>query len=218
MCGGDVRVRDRVRVGGAVTPFGALSPAGSGRRRYVCCVSPPWRHPFEAALQQNAPRTEVQVATVTPEGMPAVRTVLLRGLGIEGDPYFFTDARSRKADHLRENPRLALMAWFANSREQFRLSGPATLHGRLAEGEWAELRQRTWSALSPNARQRYLGAPPGQTLVTLEERPVPPFPPQEFLIVSLEVTDADWLVDRRPATRVGYRKLGAGWVEQALTP
>lgn len=181
-------------------------------------MSSPWRQPFEAALQRNAPQGEVQVATVTPEGMPAVRTVLLRGLSVEGEPYFFTDARSRKADHLRDNSRLALVAFFAKTREQFRLSGRATLHGRHAEGAWAELRQRAWSSLPPHEQQFFLGPPPGQRLINPEARPVPPFPPQEFLIVSLEVNDADWLVEGSPATRVGYRKLGGGWVEQALTP
>jgi len=181
-------------------------------------VSSPWRQPFEAALQRNAPQAELQAATVTPEGSPAVRTVLLRGLSVEGDPYFFTDARSRKADHLRENPRLALLAWFPKSGEQFRLSGRVTLHGRHAEGAWAEQRARAWTELPPHEQQFFLGPPPGQTMIKLEERPVPPFPPQEFLIVALEVTEADWLVEGRPATRVGYRKLGAGWVEQQLTP
>jgi hypothetical protein len=181
-------------------------------------VSSPWRQPFEAALQRNAPQTQLQAATVTPEGSPAVRTILLRGLSIEGDPYFFTDARSRKADHLRENPRLALVAWFPKSGEQFRLNGRVTLHGRHAEGAWAELRARAWNDLPPHEQQFFLGPPPGQTLIRLEERPVPPGPPQEFLLVSLEVTEADWLVEGPPASRVGYRKLGGGWVEQQLTP
>ena len=185
---------------------------------YFPLVSSPWRQPFEAALQRNAPPAEVQVATVTPEGSPAVRTVLLRGMSVEGDPYFFTDTRSRKADHLRENPRLALVAWFPKSGEQFRLSGRATLHGWHAEGAWAELRHHVWAALPPHEQQFFLGPPPGQTLIKLEEHPVPPGPPQEFLVVSLEVTEADWLVEGPSPSRTGYRKLGAGWVEQPLTP
>lgn len=185
---------------------------------YFSPVSSPWRQPFEAALQRNAPQAEVQVATVAPEGSPAVRTVLLRGVSVEGNPYFFTDARSRKADHLRQNPRLSLLAWFPKTGEQFRLSGAARLHGWHAEGAWAELRQRAWAALAPHEHQPFLGPPPGQLLLPRLDRPVPPGPPQEFLVVSLEVTEADWLVEGAPPTRVGCRKVGSTWVDQLLTP
>ena len=60
-------------------------------------MSSPWRQPFEFALQRNAPQRERQVATVSPEGLPSVRPVVLRGLTPEGAPYFYTDLRSRKA-------------------------------------------------------------------------------------------------------------------------
>ena len=58
-------------------------------------MTAPWRVPFETALRAHAPLAEIQVATSSPEGMPAVRTVILRGVSVEGFPYFFTDGRSR---------------------------------------------------------------------------------------------------------------------------
>ena len=107
-------------------------------------MSAPWRQPFEQALERNAPQTELQCATVSPEGVPSVRTIQLRGFTPEGFPYFFTDLRSRKAFQLSENPRIALLAWFPKSGEQFRLTGRATLHGWKAEGAFAELRRHGW--------------------------------------------------------------------------
>lgn len=181
-------------------------------------MSPPWRHPFETALQRNAPQVDVQVATVSPDGVPALRTVTLRGLSVEGLPYFFTDSRTRKADHLRENPRVALHAWFPLTREQFRLSGKATLHGGAAERSWAELRQHEWARLSPTEQRTYVGPPPGQGLVTPPPLDAPADVPPEFLLVSVEVRDADWLALGPPATRAGFRLLGSAWVQQALTP
>lgn len=181
-------------------------------------MSAPWRQPFEAALQHHAPQVEVQVATVSPEGVPAVRTVWLRGLSGEGLPYFFTDTRTRKADHLRQSPRVALHAWFPLTREQFRLSGRATLHGSHAEGAWAELRQHAWARLEEAERLAYIGPPPGHGYVTPFPTEVPPLAPPEFLVVSVEVTDADWLALGPPPTRVGFRLLGSAWVQQALTP
>lgn len=181
-------------------------------------MSAPWRKPFETALARNAPQTEVQVATVSSEGVPSVRTVLLRGFSAEGLPYFFTDLRTRKANHLAENPRIALLAWFPKTAEQFRLTGRATVHGWRAEGAWAALRRHSWELLAEDDRLTYVGPPPGRTFVDRAPSVTPPAPPQEFLLVTIDVTECDWLAVGPPRTRAEFRLLGAGWVQQSLTP
>jgi hypothetical protein len=188
------------------------------RARYGHFVSAPWRQPFEQALERNAPQRELQVATVSPEGVPSVRTVLLRGFTAEGFPYFFADLRSRKANHLAENPRIALLAWFPKSGEQFRLSGRATVHGRHAEGPWAELRRHGWLEIDREEALLYVGPPPGRTRVEQVVKEVPPAPPQEFVLVTVEVTEVDWLSVGPPKTRAGFRLIGAGWIQQSLNP
>lgn len=169
------------------------------------------------ALHRNLPQRELQVGTVSPEGVPAVRTVLLRGFA-KDMPYFFTDLRSRKANHLAGNPLVTLHAWFPLTREQFRLTGRATLHGRYAEGPWAARRADAWQRLNDESRLAFGGPPPGRTYVTPGLIDLPPSPPEEFVVVSVEVNDADWLALGPPATRAGFRLLGAGWVQQSLTP
>lgn len=181
-------------------------------------MSGPWRQPFETALERNAPQLEVQVGTVSPDGVPAVRTVLLRGFAAEGSPFFFTDLRSRKANHLAQNPTIALHAWFPKTREQFRLTGRASLHGWRAEGAWAELRKQAWGRLPNDERVLYVGPPPGRTRVELLAIEAPPAPPQEFVVVSVDVTEADWLSEGPPNTRVGFRLIGAGWAQEWLNP
>jgi hypothetical protein len=113
---------------------------------------------------------------------------------------------------------VALHAWFPLTREQFRLSGRATLHGTHAENPWAELRQQAWGHLEPDARQPFVGAPPGHLAITRVPVEVPAVAPPEFLVISVEVTDADWLALGPPATRAGFRKVGAAWIQQSLTP
>lgn len=161
---------------------------------------------------------EIQVGTASPEGVPAVRTVLLRGITPDGLPYFFTDLRSRKANHLAENPKVALHAWFPKSREQFRLTGRARVHGWHAEAPWAELRRQCWTRLDADERALYVGPPPGRTHVELLEIEPPPAPPQEFVVVTVDVTEADWLSDGPPKTRAGFRLLGAAWSQERLNP
>ena len=113
---------------------------------------------------------------------------------------------------------VALHAWFPLTREQFRLTGRATLHGRHAEGAWAARRTDAWHRLEEESRLAFVGPPPGRTYVTPGPMELPPAPPQEFGVVCVEVTDADWLALGPPATRAGFRLLGAGWVQQSLTP
>ena len=53
------------------------------------------------------------LATVSPQGWPSARAVILRGLDERGF-LFFTDTRSAKASELEANPRAALarrMTW-----------------------------------------------------------------------------------------------------------
>jgi len=178
----------------------------------------PWRLPFEAALERNAPQREVQVATVSPEGLPFARTMSLRGLSEDGVPYFFTDSRSRKADHLRTTPRLQVSAWFPKTAEQFRLSGRVALHGVQAEPPWREVRQRGWEALPEEERRLFVGPPPGFPAVTAGNLKPPREAPAEFLLVTLDVTDVDWLALGPPQRRLSFRVMGPTWVEQGLTP
>jgi pyridoxamine 5'-phosphate oxidase len=57
------------------------------------------------------------LATATPEGHPLVRTVLLKALDDRGF-VFFTNLESRKAQHIAENPKVALcFPWLALERQ-----------------------------------------------------------------------------------------------------
>ena len=51
-------------------------------------------------MDKSPPGNRLQVATVSPEGLPSVRSVYLRGLSEDGTVWFFTDARSEKVGEL----------------------------------------------------------------------------------------------------------------------
>lgn len=81
---------------------------------------------FEAAFDR-ARRTEglpeaVNVATVSPEGRPATRMMLLKGVDAGGF-VFYTNLGSRKAEHLRCNQHVALCFWWPTLEEQVRVEG-----------------------------------------------------------------------------------------------
>lgn len=65
------------------------------------------------------------VATVSVDGRPSSRMVLLKGLSDEGF-VFFTNTRSRKGAELAENPRCALLFPWHPLERQVRIDGVAT--------------------------------------------------------------------------------------------
>jgi pyridoxamine 5'-phosphate oxidase len=62
------------------------------------------------------------LATATPEGIPAARIVLLKGLDEQGF-MFYTNYESRKGQELTANPRAVLVFWWAELERQVRIEG-----------------------------------------------------------------------------------------------
>lgn len=62
------------------------------------------------------------VATATPDGRPAARAVILRGLDARGF-VFYTDTRSRKGRELAANPHAALVLVWDELERQVRVEG-----------------------------------------------------------------------------------------------
>jgi pyridoxamine 5'-phosphate oxidase len=69
-------------------------------------------------------RPQVQLATVDADGAPDARTVLLTAAD-EGGFAFHTDARSRKAAHIRAEPRVALVVLWPGFTRQLVIRGVA---------------------------------------------------------------------------------------------
>jgi pyridoxamine 5'-phosphate oxidase len=63
------------------------------------------------------------LATATPDGVPSVRMVLLKGHGPEGF-VFYTNSHSRKGREILANPRAALLFHWKSRRRQIRIEGP----------------------------------------------------------------------------------------------
>jgi pyridoxamine 5'-phosphate oxidase len=83
-----------------------------------------FQHWYEHAVAAGLPEPEAMaLATATPEGVPSVRFVLLKGIDDRGVE-FFTNYESRKARELIANPRAALAILWKPLQRQVRLEGP----------------------------------------------------------------------------------------------
>ena len=98
------------------------------------------------ARAAGAPLPEAMaLATVRPDGSPAVRMVLLRGL--DAGLVFFTDTGSDKGADLTHEPRAAVaFHWHVPTHRQVRVSGP-TAGVSDAEAD------RYWATRPPGARR-----------------------------------------------------------------
>jgi pyridoxamine 5'-phosphate oxidase len=115
-----------------------------------------WFAEARALTEPNA----MVVATVSPDGQPSSRIVLLKGLDQQGF-HFFTNQRSRKGEELAANPRCALLFPWHGLQRQVRVEGVASPLSRAEVA--AYFRQR------PRGAQLGAAASPQSQVVTLDE-------------------------------------------------
>lgn len=77
----------------------------------------------EARESEPNDSNAVALATATPEGLPSLRMVLLKGHGPDGF-VFYTNSHSRKGRELAANPNAALLFHWKSLRRQVRIEGP----------------------------------------------------------------------------------------------
>lgn len=88
----------------------------------------------EAVEARIAEPTAMVVATVSPEGRPSTRTVLLKKYG-EGEFVFFTNYESRKGMQLAANPNISLsFVWYPLERQVHIEGTAAKMLPELSDG------------------------------------------------------------------------------------
>jgi pyridoxamine 5'-phosphate oxidase len=83
-----------------------------------------WQAWFDEAVKSE-PRdpNAMSLATVDPDGMPDVRTVLLKGIDDRGF-VFYTNTESQKGRELAANPKAGLLFYWKSLNRQVRVRGP----------------------------------------------------------------------------------------------
>lgn len=76
----------------------------------------------EARTTEPNDSNAMALATATPDGLPSVRMVLLKGYGPDGF-VFYTNGHSRKGGEIAANPHVALLFHWKSLRRQIRIEG-----------------------------------------------------------------------------------------------
>ncbi|MGL5943690.1 MAG: Npun_F5749 family FMN-dependent PPOX-type flavoprotein [Waterburya sp.] len=190
----------------------------------------PWRSLLSAALHRNRSEPHAryfQLATVTPAGYPANRTVVFRGFLDEQQNTLkiVTDLRNQKIQDL-EHQEIAEICWyFTKTREQFRIRGKLQLV--TAEETQPQLqlaRQTTWKNLSDAARSQFTWLDPGKPIKEdnsfVASSPDPNTPLLNFGLLLLIPNQIDYLQLRgSPQQRCLYTlQKDQTWSIQPINP
>lgn len=146
----------------------------------------------EAERRELNDPNAMSLATATPEGIPSVRAVLLKGADARGF-VFYTNHESRKGGELRANPYAALLLHWKSLRRQIRIEGAVeTVSDAEADAYFAS-----------RARVSRLGA-----LASEQSRPLPSRAEFERRVAELDARYPGDSVPRPPHWS-GFRVLPA---------
>ena len=160
-------------------------------------------HPFRYAT----------LATVGNERLPRLRTIVLRHLGPDLKLTFYTDRRSKKVLHIKENNRLSLLFYHPEKLLQIKVEGLAFLITN------SELKEKYWKQVNENSKKDYTThIAPGSTVSDpsqveyLTEN-------NYFCPIEIEPFKIEYLKLKRPNhLRIRFSKEDDEWNGEFLVP
>ncbi len=145
-----------------------------------------WQRLVRGVHDRHAPARHPTLATVSPEGLPQARTVVLRAADpLQGRLEIHTHLHSSKIADLRATPVAALHVWDSGSRLQIRVEADV----EIASG--ADVAAR-WARVPAQSRSAYSSHRPGHAIadaLAYDHQPDPAL----FAVVHLHVRALDLL-------------------------
>ncbi len=157
------------------------------------------------------PARRPTLATVSPDGWPEARTVVLRAADAgAGEVTVHTDLYSDKVKSLRSTPRAALHVWVPQQDLQIRLQAKVTIQS-------GDATRALWDRIPDHAQQSYGVTPPPGTPVETALAYVKKPDPATFAVLTCTLTDIDLVHLGADHRRVRFSR-ACHWQGQWLSP
>ena len=153
------------------------------------------------------------LATIGIENIPRQRTIVLRKVSDDLKFTFYTDRRSKKIIHIRENNRVSILFYHPKKLLQIKVEGRASI---ITD---KNILQQYWSGVQPNSRKDYTtNSAPGSSISNpdfveyLDEE-------NHFCMVDIEPFKIEYLKLKRPNhLRIRFSKIDEKWDGEFLVP
>ncbi|NNF19127.1 MAG: pyridoxamine 5'-phosphate oxidase family protein [Flavobacteriaceae bacterium] len=167
-----------------------------------------------APINEGHPFRTGTLGTVGLDMMARLRTVVLRKVATDLTLTFYTDYRSKKIIHIKENPKVSMLLYHPEKQLQLKIEGLARI--RKDSGSVQSL----WDDMQEHSKKDYTTAlAPGSEIADKEN--VEYLDTENFLcIVELEPFKIEYLKLGSPHhTRIRFSKKGEErWVSDFLVP
>ena len=152
---------------------------------------PIWRQELKSAKKKEgkSPLSRwIQLSTVSNNNEPRIRTVVFRGWEKESSMLIYTDSRSDKVEHLKNNSNAEVLWLFLRSKYQFRFKG------KMRE---LEANTKYWDSLSDKSKSTWFWEHPGKEI----KNNIQPSndtsnylnKPKSFFVIEFEIYSVDLL-------------------------
>ena len=177
---------------------------------------PIWRQELKSARKKEgkSPFNKwIQLSTVTKNNEPRIRTVVFRGWGKESSILIFTDRRSDKIEHLKNNSNAEVLWLFLKSKYQFRFKG------KIKE---LEANTKYWDSLSDKSKSTWFWQHPGKAIKknTQSSKIIPTNlnKPKSFVVIEFEIYSVDLLKLVNPVHKRYIWEKKNNWKKKEVNP
>ena len=168
---------------------------------------------LKAPKEAGHPFRFFTLATVGLDQVARLRTVVLRHVSEDLKLTFYTDRRSKKITHIKENKRVSLLMYHPTKMFQIKILGTATYK------DDEDTKKKYYEQLDPKAKRQYTTSrSPGSNLIHPDHLE---YLNEENHFCTVEITPykIEFLKLSQPHhTRVRFSKVGAEWESEYLVP
>ena len=175
---------------------------------------PEWRLAIKSSKNKEGKSVSkrwIQIATISNDNLPKLRTVVFRGWSEAHSMLIYTDRRSEKINDINKNNNVEILWLFPKSKSQYRFKGEA-----------CEIKEniKFWDTLSDNSKATWFWPNPGGKLSQKSDFDAPKNleRPHTFTVLEVKINYVELLKLERPIHKRCYWCKKKEWKRVDLNP